>query len=109
MAKPTDLVQGTHRSVDSDDSLSRIQTRLGYSEADATGLPRGSPNPGGSLYPALNRLEQQGWIESEWRPSETGRISKFYSLTLSGQRQFEAELASWIRLSAAINLVIQEA
>src|SRR5579862_3975922 len=63
----------------------------------------------GSLYPALHRLEQQGWIKSEWKPSETGRMAKFYSLTRSGRRQFEAELASWNRLSSAINLVIQDA
>lgn len=62
----------------------------------------------GSLYPALHRLEQQGWIESEWRATETGRMAKFYSLTRSGRGQLERELASWTRLSAAINLVVQE-
>src|SRR5262249_24576945 len=63
----------------------------------------------GSLYPARRRLEQQGWIKSGWKPTETGRMAKFYSLTRSGRRQFGTELASWIRLSSAINLVIQEA
>ena len=63
----------------------------------------------GSLYPALHRLEKQGWIKSEWRASETGRMAKFYSLTRSGRRQLETELASWTHLSSAINLVIQEA
>jgi len=58
--------------------------------------------------PALHGLEQQGWIKSEWRPTETGRTAKFYSLTRSGRRQMEKELASWTRLSAAINLVVQE-
>lgn len=62
-----------------------------------------------ALYPALHKLEQQGWIKAEWKLSETGRMAKFYSLTRSGRRQFEAELASWIRLSSAINLVIEEA
>ena len=63
----------------------------------------------GSLYPALHRLEQQDWINAEWRATETGRMAKFYSLTRSGGRQFAKELANWSRLSAAINLVVQEA
>lgn len=63
----------------------------------------------GSLYPALHRLEQQGWIKSEWRLTETGRMAKFYSLTRAGRRQFAKELESWTRLSSAINLVVQEA
>src|SRR5260370_22548138 len=62
----------------------------------------------GSLYPALHRLEQQGWIKSEWRSTETGRMAKFYSLTLSGPRQVEKELAHWDRLSAPIHLRVQE-
>src|SRR5260370_42659030 len=62
----------------------------------------------GSLYPALHRLEQQGWIKSEWRSTETGRMAKFYSLTHSGRHQLDKELASWTRLSTAINLVVQE-
>ena len=62
----------------------------------------------GSLYPALHRLEQQAWIKAEWRLTETGRMAKFYSLTRSGRRQLEKELASWTRLSAAINLVVEE-
>ena len=63
----------------------------------------------GSLYPALHRLEQQGWIDSEWRENETGREAKFYSLTKAGRRQLEAELAQWERLSRAIGLVIRTA
>jgi PadR family transcriptional regulator PadR len=63
----------------------------------------------GSLYPALHRLEQQAWIKAEWRPSETGRMAKFYSLTRSGRKQLEKELANWARLSTAINMVVQEA
>ena len=62
----------------------------------------------GSLYPALHRLEHQAWIKAEWRKTETGRMAKFYSLTKSGRRQFEKELESWTRLSAAVNLVVQE-
>ena len=61
------------------------------------------------MYPALHRLEQQGWIKAEWRETDTGRMAKFYSLTRSGRRQFERGRENWMRLSAAINLVVQEA
>ena len=61
----------------------------------------------GSLYPALHRLEQQGWIRSHWTETETGRQAKFYSLTRTGRAQLEKELAQWDRLSAAINLVVK--
>ena len=63
----------------------------------------------GSLYPALHRLEQQGWIRGKWAESETGRKVKFYSLTAAGRKQLETETANWNRLSTAINLVINEA
>jgi transcriptional regulator len=63
----------------------------------------------GSLYPALHRLEQQGWIEAEWKDSELGRSAKFYSLTREGRRQLDRELATWKRLSSAVRLVIQKA
>jgi PadR family transcriptional regulator, regulatory protein PadR len=63
----------------------------------------------GSLYPALHRLEQQGWIKASWRPTDKGRMAKFYALTAPGRKQLERELASWSRLSAGINLVIEEA
>jgi transcriptional regulator len=61
----------------------------------------------GSLYPALYRLEQQGWIKSEWRASDNGRKVKFYTLTAPGRRRLDAELANWNRLSSAINLVVR--
>jgi transcriptional regulator len=60
----------------------------------------------GSLYPALHRLEQQGWIESEWKDSELGRSAKVYSLTRDGKKQLERELESWKRLSSAVELVL---
>jgi len=60
-------------------------------------------------YPALHRLEQQGWIKSKWAESETGRQAKFYSLTAAGRAQLEKETANWNRLSAAINLIVSEA
>lgn len=63
----------------------------------------------GSLYPALHRLEQRGWLKSEWRQSETGREAKFYSLTRAGSRQLAVEKASWDRLTAAVRLIFQEA
>jgi len=61
----------------------------------------------GSLYPALHRLEQQGWIKAEWRINETGREAKFYSLTRAGRKHMEEEKTNWDRLSWAINLVVR--
>jgi transcriptional regulator len=63
----------------------------------------------GSLYPALHRLEQQGWISAEWRDSDLGRSAKFYALTKEGRKQLELELRTWSRLSAAVDLVIERA
>ena len=61
----------------------------------------------GSLYPALYRIEAQGWIQSEWGVSENNRKAKFYSLTASGRKQLRLEEQSWEKLSAAINLVLK--
>ena len=61
----------------------------------------------GSLYPALHRLEHQGWITAEWGASENNRRARFYSLTRTGRKQVEAEVAKWQRLSAGVNLVLQ--
>jgi PadR family transcriptional regulator PadR len=63
----------------------------------------------GALYPALHRLEQQGWIQSEWRLSENGRDAKYYKLTRSGRLQLQRELAQWERLSNAVGLVLRMA
>jgi PadR family transcriptional regulator, regulatory protein PadR len=108
MAKPTDLVQGTLDMLILKTIL--IEPRHGW--AIAKRIEQISREElliqQGSLYPALHRLEQQGWITAEWRKTETGRMAKFYSLTKSGRRQFEKELESWTRLSAAVNLVVQE-
>ena len=60
----------------------------------------------GSLYPALYRLEDQGWIRSEWGVSDNNRKAKFYSLTATGRKQLQAEEQSWAKLSMAINLVL---
>ena len=62
----------------------------------------------GSLYPALHRLEQKGWLTAEWKPSETGREAKFYCLTPSGRKQLKAEKESWARLTGAVQLVFDE-
>ena len=61
----------------------------------------------GSLYPALYRLEERGYIEAKWRESEQGRMAKFYSMTKKGARQLETERAQWERTAAAIALVLQ--
>ena len=61
----------------------------------------------GSLYPALHRLEHQGWITAEWGASENNRRARFYALTKAGRKQLEAEVAKWERLSAGVNLVLR--
>jgi transcriptional regulator len=62
----------------------------------------------GSLYPALHRLEQRGWLKADWKESETGREAKFYSLTRSGQKQLRVEKDSWDRLTGAVQLIFDE-
>ena len=62
----------------------------------------------GSLYPALHRLEQKGWLKAEWKQSETGREAKVYSLTRSGQKQLLVEKDSWARLTGAVQLIFDE-
>lgn len=62
----------------------------------------------GSLYPALHRLEQKGWLRSEWRISETGREAKFYALTAAGRKQLADEKESWARLAGAVQLIFNE-
>jgi len=63
----------------------------------------------GSLYPALHRLESQGWIVAEWKESDQGRSAKVYSLTRDGRQQLERELATWKRLSSAVGLLLKRA
>ena len=108
MAKPTDLVQGTLDLL----ILKTISLEPKHGWAIAKRIQQVSLEAlqvqQGSLYPALHRLEQQGWVKSDWRLTETGRMAKFYSLTGSGRKQLESELSTWTRLSAAINLVVQE-
>jgi len=63
----------------------------------------------GSLYPALHKLEHDGWIAGEWKESPTGRPAKFYELTRAGRRQLRVEAANWTRLSGAINGILESA
>jgi transcriptional regulator len=78
-----------------------ISKRISHASRDVLQVTQGS------LYPALHRLEQQGWIASEWRTTETGREAKFYALTVAGRAQLRNELAQWERLTGAIGLVIR--
>ncbi len=63
----------------------------------------------GSLYPALHRLEDRGWLKAEWKATETGRDAKFYVLTARGRKQLEAEVANWERLTEAVALILRTA
>ncbi len=109
MGKPTDLVQGTLDLL----ILKTLSLQRQHGWAIAKRIQQVSGDvllvQQGSLYPALHRLEQQGWVEAAWSESETGRQAKFYALTREGRRQLERELATWDRLSAAINLVVRPA
>jgi transcriptional regulator len=109
MGKPSDLVQGTLDLL----ILKTIDLEPMHGWAIAKRIQQVSGEvlqvQQGSLYPALHRLEQQGWIKAKWDESETGRQAKFYSLTAAGRKQMEAESANWTRLSAAINLIVSEA
>ena len=109
MAKPTDLVQGTLDLL----ILKTISLEPKHGWAIAKRIQQVSQEAlqiqQGSLYPALHRLEQQAWIKAEWCPAGTGRMAKFYCLAPSGRKQLERELANWVRLSTAMNRVVQEA
>jgi PadR family transcriptional regulator PadR len=63
----------------------------------------------GSLYPALHKLENKGWLKGGWRPTDTGREARFYQLTARGRRQLGAEEANWNRLAEAVSLILREA
>jgi PadR family transcriptional regulator PadR len=108
MGKPSDLVQGTLDLL----ILKTISLEPKHGWAIAKRIQQISGEvlqvQQGSLYPALHRLEQQGWIRAKWAETDTGRNAKFYSLTAAGRAQLAAETANWNRLSSAINLVVQE-
>jgi PadR family transcriptional regulator, regulatory protein PadR len=107
MSKPTDLVQGTLDLL----ILKSIVLEPMHGWAIAQRIRQVSNDVlqvnQGALYPALHRLEQQGWIEAEWGESENNRRAKFYSLTKSGKKYLQTEQANWERLSAAIGLVLK--
>jgi PadR family transcriptional regulator len=107
MGKPSDLVQGTLDLL----ILKTLSLEPKHGWAIGKRIQQISDQvlqvQHGSLYPALHRLEQRGWIKGRWTETETGREAKFYSLTSSGRAQLEKETANWSRLSAAINLVVE--
>ena len=65
--------------------------------------------PQGSLYPALHRLEERGWLDAEWKDTDTGREAKFYTLTRKGRKQLETEVLHWEQLSDAVALILRTA
>jgi PadR family transcriptional regulator, regulatory protein PadR len=107
MSKPTDLVQGTLDLLIL--KMLHLQPMNGW--AIGQRLKQLSSDvlqvSDGSLYPALHKLEQEGWITAEWKPSENNRRAKFYSLTKLGRGQLEKETANWTRLSDAITQVVR--
>jgi PadR family transcriptional regulator PadR len=107
MGKPTDLVQGTLDLL----ILKTLSLEPMNGWAIAKRIVQVSNSvlqvQQGSLYPALHRLEHQGWIQAEWKDSENNRRAKFYSLTAVGRKRLKAELEHWRRLSNAIGLVIE--
>jgi PadR family transcriptional regulator, regulatory protein PadR len=109
MSKPTDLVQGTLDLL----ILKVIANGPMHGWAIAQRIRQMSNDVlqvgQGSLYPALHKLEQQGWIEAEWGESENNRRAKYYSLTRAGRKAMAQEAAQWERLSAAISLVVRPA
>lgn len=107
MSKPSDLVQGTLDLL----LLKILALEPLHGWAVSQRLKQISGDilqvSDGSLYPALHKLEQEGWIKAEWKTSELGRRAKFYSLTRLGRRQLGKEAANWERLANAITSVVR--
>jgi PadR family transcriptional regulator PadR len=107
VSKPSDLVQGTLDML----ILKILALELLNGWAVSQRLKQISRDvlqvSDGSLYPALHKLEQQGWITAEWKSSGNNRRAKFYSLTRLGRKQLEKEAANWSRLSTAISSIIK--
>ena len=107
MSKPSDLVQGTLDmlilKILALEPLNgwAVSQRLKQMSSDVLGVSDGS------LYPALHKLEQRGWITAHWKVSDNNRRAKFYSLTPLGRKQLEKETADWNRLSAAISGIVK--
>ncbi len=106
MTRPTDLVQGTLDLLLL--KILALQPMHGWAVGQRLRQVSGEvlQVSDGSLYPALHKLEQEGWITAEWKTSELGRRAKYYSLTRLGRRQLEQEEREWQRLSAAIQQVV---
>ena len=106
MSRPSDLIQGTLDLL----ILKTISIEPKHGWAIAKRIQQVSEDAlqitQGALYPALHRLEQQGWVSSRWLKTDTGREAKFYQLTKAGARQLDKELSEWQRLSHAVGLVI---
>ena len=109
MPKPSDLLQGTLDLLILK-SLVReplhgwgIAKKIEMLSDDVLSVQQGS------LYPALHRLEQQGWVDSDWKNTELGRSAKFYALTRDGRKQLDLELENWRRLSSAVGLLLKRA
>jgi PadR family transcriptional regulator, regulatory protein PadR len=107
MSKPPDLVQGTLDLLIL--KILGLQPLHGWALSQRLKQVSGEvlQVSDGSLYPALHKLEQQGWIQSEWKPTENNRRAKFYSLTRLGRRHLEKEAADWERISTAISSVMR--
>jgi len=107
MSKPKDVVQGTLDLL----ILKILALEPMHGWAISQRLKQVSGDvlqvSDGSLYPALHKLEQEGWITAEWAPSENNRRAKYYSVTRSGRKKLEEETANWHRLSTAITQVIK--
>jgi len=107
MSKPTDLVQGTLDLL----LLKLLALEPLHGWAVSERLKQVSSDvlqvSDGSLYPALHKLEQEGWIKAEWRVTENGRRAKYYALTRLGRAQLSRETANWERLSEAISYIVR--
>jgi transcriptional regulator len=109
MSKPTDLVQGTLDLLIL--KIIALEPLHGWAIAHRIRQMSNEVLQVGqsALYPALHKLEQQGWIEAEWKVSENNRRAKYYSLTRSGRKALAQEAAQWERLSAAISMIVRTA
>ena len=109
MPKPSDLLQGTLDLLILKSLLREPLHGWGIAKRIQALSDEVLSVQQGSLYPALYRLENQGWIASDWKDSELGRNAKFYSLTRDGRKQLELELENWKRLSSAVSLLLKRA
>ena len=109
MSKPTDLVQGTLDLLVL--KVVALEPMHGWAIAQRIRQMSGDVLQvgQGALYPSLHKLEQNGWISSEWAVSENNRRAKYYKLTKAGQKALKQEAAQWERLSAAISLIVRTA